>query len=453
MFVRSIDASKFIKTGDKVYQLLNSFVEEIGEKKIMKLFWTPCVAHCLDLMLEDTGKIAKVKKVIQRGIKLVGYIYNHSMTLNTMRKFTNKFKLVRHGVTRFATNFLMLQRLHKQKAIVRKMFTSDEWVESRADKDLKGKKATNIVFMPSIWNDVAYALNAMCPIVRVLRLVDNEKKPAMGYIYEARDRAKEAIKKYKDIFAIIDKRWDDQLHHPLHAADYFLNPKFFYSNLNIEMDCEVLEGLYKCIDRFSENENDEFVDHIHNELPIYKSLRKRTTMAPVIILILMHMNCITTEWWKMYGTHTPHLKNIAIKVLSLTCSSSGCERNWSTFDHKRSRLENQKLQDLIYVKYNQVLHERYECRDLIYPIALKDIDDSNEWIVGELDGEANTRRQTQIQRIVVASTSNKERGKGVVEEDDKDELSQDEGEEEYNSSCNGSDEDNDMELEEDEEDY
>ncbi|RDX94347.1 hypothetical protein CR513_23285, partial [Mucuna pruriens] len=107
----------------------------------------------------------------------------------------------------------------------------------------------------------------------------------------------------------------------------------------------------------------------------------------------------------------------------------------------------------------------------------------NEWIVGELDGEGEdakdelvfnddvltwrdvasaigaaeplkyTRRQTQMQRTVVASTSNKEKGKGVVEEEDAADLSQDEGEEEYNSSCNESDEDNDIELEEDEEDY
>ncbi|RDX85676.1 hypothetical protein CR513_33104, partial [Mucuna pruriens] len=248
MFVKSIDASEFMKTGDKVYQFLNSFVEKIGEKNVIqvvtdnesnyviagkllqttrtKLFWTPCAAHCLDLMLQDIGKIPKVKKVIQRGIKLVGYIYNHSMTLNIIRKFTSKSELVKHGVTRFATTFLTLQRLHKQKVNLRRMFTSNEWLESRAAKDPKGKKATDIVLMPSFWNDVVYALKAMGPIVRVLRLVDNEKRPAMSYIYEAMDRAKKAIQKafngkeekYKDIFAIIDRRWDCQLHHPLHAA-------------------------------------------------------------------------------------------------------------------------------------------------------------------------------------------------------------------------------------------
>ncbi|RDX75635.1 hypothetical protein CR513_44464, partial [Mucuna pruriens] len=484
MFIKSIDASEFMKIADKVYQLLNSFVEEIGKKiffgKLLqatrtKLFWTSCVVHCLDLMLEEIGKIAKVKKVIQRGIKLVGYVYNHSMALNTMRKFTNKSELVRHSVTRFATTFLTLQRLHKQKANLRRMTV----------KDPKGKKATNIVLMPSFWN-VVNALKAMGPIIHVLMLVDNEKRPAMGYIYKTMDRAKEAIQKvfndnedkYEDNFAIID-RWDCQLHRPLHVAGYFLNPEFFYSNSNIEMDYKVLKGLYQCIDRLSEN--DEFVDHIHNELPIYKRVR---CMFGFPTVVRKRMTMALAEWWSR--THTPHLQNIVIKVLSLTCSSLKCEHNWSTFEHiysKRSRLEHQKLQDLVYVKYNQALHERYECRNLIDPIALKDIDDNNEWIVRELDGDCEdaedelifdddiltwrdvasateaveplkyTRRQTQMQRTIVASTSKKEKEKGVVEEEDEDESSQDEGEEEYNSSSNRSDEDNDMKLEEDEEDY
>ena len=33
----------------------------------------------------------------------------------------------------------------------------------------------------------------MAPLVKVLRLVDGERKPAMGYIYEAMDKVKEII--------------------------------------------------------------------------------------------------------------------------------------------------------------------------------------------------------------------------------------------------------------------
>ena len=54
----------------------------------------------------------------------------------------------------------------------------------------------------------------------MLRLVNGEKKAPMGYIYEAMTRAKETIvkgflgneEKYKEIFEIIDRRWEIRLH-------------------------------------------------------------------------------------------------------------------------------------------------------------------------------------------------------------------------------------------------
>ncbi|KAL0296386.1 UNVERIFIED_CONTAM: hypothetical protein Sradi_6690700 [Sesamum radiatum] len=72
----------------------------------------------------------------------------------------------------------------------------------------------------------------------------------MGYIYEAMDRAKEAIaasfsntkEKYKDVFAVIDARWNVQLHRLLHAAGYYFNLEFYYANSNVEQDEEVMQG-------------------------------------------------------------------------------------------------------------------------------------------------------------------------------------------------------------------
>ncbi|CAO2834788.1 unnamed protein product [Amaranthus hypochondriacus] len=34
-----------------------------------------------------------------------------------------------------------------------------------------------------------------------------------------------------------------------------------------------------------------------------------------------------TDWWDSYGDECPELKRFAVRILSLTCSSSGCERN------------------------------------------------------------------------------------------------------------------------------
>ena len=79
----------------------------------------------------------------------------------------------------------------------------------------------------------------------------------MGKIYEAMDRAKEAIikafnekkEKYSEVFKIIDDRWESQLHRPLHAAGYYLNPEFFYSHTDISQEEEVMSGLYKALQR------------------------------------------------------------------------------------------------------------------------------------------------------------------------------------------------------------
>ncbi|XP_075501047.1 uncharacterized protein LOC142539454 [Primulina tabacum] len=92
----------------------------------------------------------------------------------------------------------------------------------------------------------------------------------------------------------------------------------------------------------------------------------------------------------MFGNGTPNLKEFAIKVLSLTCSASGCERNWSIFEHihskKRNRLDHKKLRDLVYVKYNQTLKARAAKKDKIDPIVLRNIDDcNNEWLIGMME--------------------------------------------------------------------
>ena len=61
----------------------------------------------------------------------------------------------------------------------------------RCKKEGSNKNCTYAFFS----KNVVYTLKVMSPLVRVLRLVDGERKPAIGFIYEAMDKVKEAIKK------------------------------------------------------------------------------------------------------------------------------------------------------------------------------------------------------------------------------------------------------------------
>ena len=77
----------------------------------------------------------------------------------------------------------------------------------------------------------------------------------------------------------------------------------------------------------------------------------------------------------------------AMRILSQPCSSSGCERNWSVFERihtkKRNRLEQKRLNDLVFVQYNlrlrrnQLMNKRPDTD----PIVLDDIDPTLYWLV------------------------------------------------------------------------
>ena len=109
------------------------------EAKRPNLYWTPCAAHCIDLILEDIGKIPRIAKTLERVIQLTGYIYNHGGVLNMMREYTKQRELVRAGKTRFCTSYLTIKSISKQKHNLRAMFTFEEWVRSRWAKKANAK--------------------------------------------------------------------------------------------------------------------------------------------------------------------------------------------------------------------------------------------------------------------------------------------------------------------------
>lgn len=61
-------------------------------------------------------------------------------------------------------------------------------------------------------------------------------------------------------------------------------------------------------------------------------------------------------WWLAHGASTPMLQSLALKLLSQPCSSSCCERNWSTYSFihsmRRNKMTPQRCEDLVFVHSN-----------------------------------------------------------------------------------------------------
>ncbi|KAF3777422.1 hypothetical protein EJ110_NYTH45857 [Nymphaea thermarum] len=91
-------------------------------------------------------------------------------------------------------------------------------------------------------------------------------------------------------------------------------------------------------------------------LPTFKKKREVEYGMLDCIEILVNL------WWDRFGLDFPELTKLVIRILSQTCSATGCERNWSVFQHihskKKNRLEHKRLNDLVYVRYNMKLRQR-----------------------------------------------------------------------------------------------
>ncbi|XP_075476751.1 uncharacterized protein LOC142518042 [Primulina tabacum] len=79
---------------------------------------------------------------------------------------------------------------------------------------------------------------------------------------------------------------------------------------------------------------------------------------------------------------------MAMRFLSLTSSSSGCERNWSQFKgihtKKRYRLETSRLNDLVYVKFNANLSKKKSKREMGGDLLLSSqASEAQGWLVDD----------------------------------------------------------------------
>nr|XP_048336961.1 uncharacterized protein LOC125424192 [Ziziphus jujuba var. spinosa] len=216
-FVSLKEALDDAHTGQYIFNYVNKCIKDIGYENVVQIvtdnasnnmatanllalewsniFWISCASHTINLMLEGISKLPSFKGVIDKAKSFTIFIYAHHKTLALMRKLTKK-EIVRLGVTR----------------IMFEVFT---------------------------------------PLVKVLRLVDGEEKPSMGFVFGELLKAKDDIKKMLKKEGCDDDEHDDEMENDI------LPPKKDSRNVQVEMK-EPEENDFVSND--TENELDEDVD-------------------------------------------------------------------------------------------------------------------------------------------------------------------------------------------------
>nr|KAJ0185063.1 hypothetical protein LSAT_V11C900463900 [Lactuca sativa] len=310
--------------------------------------WSPCAAHCLNLILKDVSEL-------------------DNWPLNWLRKREGWTDFICPDATRFGIAFIALKSLYDHKADLQAMVISNDF-----KKMLKLRNAAeckDIVLNENFWKNCLVTVKVMNTLLRLLRLCDSDEKPALGYVYEGMYRAR------RGFFSIIMRM-------------FVLRERCF----------KVFSIWLRRIFPFRDSEG---------AFGRYSVIASRTSTRP-------------DEWWKLFGGDTPILQKFAIRILSQTAPSSGCERNWSVFKRihtkKRNRLEHQKLNDLVFVHYNLRLKNRLKVDKRSYdPIDYECIDKTDFLVVekeleGELDYNDLENMLDEEEHEPVSQTQEKETG-------------------------------------------
>ncbi|XP_039803646.1 uncharacterized protein LOC120667686 [Panicum virgatum] len=258
-------------------------------------------------------------------------------------------------------------------------------------RNLLPKKFTKAVLDQKFWKDCAIVCQLSELIVRALRIVDSDERPAMGYLFGAFHAAREEIVKrfqrkkdlVKPFLEYMDARWDKHFDKNLHAAGFWFNPNNQYNTELRDKYSFTTSGVLDVIEKYA-GKDVALRNALTKEMKMFRNEEGdfgRPTAKHDRQLML------ADEWWQTYGCSAPNLQKLALRVLSQTCSASGCERSWSYFEHvhskKRNRLEHQRLNDIVYVHCNLRLRQRCKLSTRNYdPIMFEGIATGNEaWIV------------------------------------------------------------------------
>nr|VDC96966.1 unnamed protein product [Brassica oleracea] len=390
-FIKSVDASDVYTNAENLCNLFAEMVEMVGAENVVHLVtdnapnfkasgrllterypnisWSPCAAHCMNLILEDVGNMPNVKE------KRQGWR-----------------EIIRPGETRFATTFISLQSAYAHKDDLQALVVDQEFRQFL--KTEKARYVKTVVLDENMWEHCLLIVRIMAPMILLLCVCDTDEKPSLPYVYEGMYRACLGIKKifgkkkelYKPYTSIIKNRWDRMLRHDLHAAAYFFNPAFMYDQKNFSKKPEILKAMLNLMEKQKGSDRTKIFDG----MTMYREREKSFSLSSAL-------SCLKTtrpdEWWKFFGYDVPVLQKLAIRILSQTASSSsGCEHNWSVFERihtkRRNRLKHQRLNDLVYVHYNLRLQDRFSKRKRSYdPTDYESIDKTDFWVVEE-SGEA-----------------------------------------------------------------
>lgn len=393
--------TEILRLKDQVVQVLTDGGSDVAkarkliEEKYPKIVTGWCSTHVLDLLVEALCSLDYVKDVFDRTQKLVQFVRNHSILDDAFQVITG-LQLLEPAETRFGTNVIMVERALMTKSGLKRLFIEDkaELFYRNAPKKLKEKFSGihKTVMDERFWDTLEDVYLFLVPVYGLLRITDNSKYEAIGHIFPLMSQLDQFFLSQKPsrkplvLRNMLMDKWND-LHTELHSVGFLLNP--IYHTLKPWKNEDVMKDFFKLLERwvepseqsvlvaeldmfiapqgrlFSSRAAQTYVDSIKKPLGVEEMITfSQSIIGPKVQERHTQGNAQTTEekngtilgYWRLFGSSTPKLAEIAVKVFQQVASASINETIWSQYDYimpkRRNKLSMEKQQMAIYCYAN-----------------------------------------------------------------------------------------------------
>ncbi|MQL89741.1 hypothetical protein Taro_022320 [Colocasia esculenta] len=110
------------------------------------------------------------------------------------------------------------------------------------------------------------------PLYEVLRVVDGDRRPSIGFVYAKLEAAKKKICEVSPqyahlVFDVVEDRWDRQMSRDLHMAAYYLHPAYHYTH-ELAYEDDLTAAFTRVVERLSRSpvQAADAIDEVNEEL-------------------------------------------------------------------------------------------------------------------------------------------------------------------------------------------
>ena len=364
---------------------------DLLQQQFPEIFFTWCAAHSLDMLIEDICKHEEIDAIVKTSRELISFVMEHQSLLAEFRLHSNSRNLLRPGATRFATHFIAMSRMWKERAAILAMFASDAyktWLSGqRGDARARANTLETTCGIIIWFKRVENVMKLMEVIVMLLRKVDGAQPGMAGKIHYELYLLQEKFKDDSEeslvapfshdcrmhIRSALATRWQ-KMHSEIYTAGYILDPEFQDEKTFQQNSAENMRLWKKLVRRLYPDDAD--FAQIMDELHLYQD--QLGSFADGVNSPLKKQ---AAAYWRTFGEDAPRLQRLAIRIFSQPISASACERNWSLYSwilgQRRHRLLPEKLNKLVAIRMHELTAENAR--------STTPGEDAISWITEEID--------------------------------------------------------------------